>query len=235
MVAANPTFEKLVALACGGGEPAFCLAIPEAEDLELVADLVEESFERLLASKFASEESLGALAGLWNRWVSWSDRQLTLGALRVRLARFLRSPTLRRPALDVAEEWSVGVLLVPATGHEGAQPPAAYFELCLLPPDSGRPPARPQAGRLPKASVLEPYLQNLCVANAYRRRGVGRSMLAIAEAIAREGWGSKQMYLHTDDDPAAFGLYTVQGYAVRRWDASGEGVIMYMCKDIAPC
>ena len=40
------------------------------------------------------------LGDLWNGWVSLSERQMTLGAMRKRLAGLLSSPSLRRPKHD---------------------------------------------------------------------------------------------------------------------------------------
>ena len=34
--------------------------------------------------------------------------------------------------------------------------------------------------------------------------------------LARTSWEGETLYLHTDNDPAAFGLYNSSGYVVRK-------------------
>ncbi|KAJ1401305.1 hypothetical protein B484DRAFT_312465, partial [Ochromonadaceae sp. CCMP2298] len=56
------------------------------------------------------------------------------------------------------------------------------------------------------------YLSNLCVAAAYRRRGVGQLMCTLCEKVALS-WGRKSMYLHVESENArARTLYERMGY-----------------------
>ena len=95
------------------------LAVPEDSDMQELTDLVDESFQRAIQARpdaarcynqspRCSRRSCqrvypvrmvdggNPLGDLWNGWVSLSERQMTLGAMRKRLAGLLSSPSLRR-------------------------------------------------------------------------------------------------------------------------------------------
>ncbi|CAE8727122.1 unnamed protein product, partial [Polarella glacialis] len=124
----SPVFrEKWQAVCDNDGGSVFELLVPEEPDVQSLADLVDGGFERMVQDRKAEGEQWGPVAGLWNGWVTWSERQLTLGALRRRLARFLAGPSLQRPQGAGAEEWNLSVMLVPQRSGPQAIEPAAYF------------------------------------------------------------------------------------------------------------
>eukprot|EP00439_Symbiodinium_sp_Y106_P051679 s2602_g6.t2 len=182
------------------------LAVPEDSDMQELTDLVDESFQRAIQARMV--DGGNPLGDLWNGWVSLSERQMTLGAMRKRLAGLLSSPSLRRPTND---DWNLGVLL----REKGVEkPPIGYFEICMQKPE----------GISRRSAALEPYLKNLCVSKAYRRRGLGKKLLNLVEAFCRTAWQGSALYLHTDDDAAAFNLYNSTGYTVRKQEKDGEGL-----------
>ncbi|MEN9208071.1 MAG: GNAT family N-acetyltransferase [Gloeomargarita sp. GMQP_bins_120] len=62
------------------------------------------------------------------------------------------------------------------------------------------------------------YLANLAVSPAYRRQGIGRALLQVAEE-AVQAWPQEQVYLHVmEDNQAARRLYAQLGYQVQRWE-----------------
>mmetsp|Transcript_18435 Transcript_18435/g.38405 ORF Transcript_18435/g.38405 Transcript_18435/m.38405 type:complete len:492 (-) Transcript_18435:18-1493(-) len=83
---------------------------------------------------------------------------------------------------------------------------------------------------------LRPYLCNLCVSPSLRSQGIGRALVRIAEAIAREKWGHSHIYLHVDpENVAARTLYEREGYidVGMRWNvfwAGGASDIGYYVK-----
>jgi ribosomal protein S18 acetylase RimI-like enzyme len=87
--------------------------------------------------------------------------------------------------------------------------------------------------------LLQPYLSSLCVDNAYRGKGLGRSLVRCVECIARESWGYSNLYLHVDaENKAAFDLYKSEGYqdVGVRWDpfwAGDSTKIGYFVKKLA--
>ncbi|EEC50528.1 predicted protein [Phaeodactylum tricornutum CCAP 1055/1] len=63
------------------------------------------------------------------------------------------------------------------------------------------------------ARDLQPYLGNLCVAERYRGRGIGRALVRCVEDISKTKWGYSRIYLHVDkDNAAALNLYQEEGY-----------------------
>lgn len=60
---------------------------------------------------------------------------------------------------------------------------------------------------------LQPYLSSLCVAEAFRQRGLGRALVHVCEDVASKCWGYDRLYLHVDpDNVAALRLYESEGY-----------------------
>ncbi|CAL1151962.1 unnamed protein product [Cladocopium goreaui] len=208
--------EVLRAAATCTGED-FQLMLPEESDMQELTDLVDESFQRAIQARMVEDGN--PFSGFWNGWVSLSERQMTLGALRKRLKGLLEAPSLRKPRDD---EWALGVLLVgPQDGvQDGAgRELVGYFELLLQRPEG-----------LSRRGEMVPYLKNLCVSKAYRGRGLGRKLLEVVEEFSRSSWKGESLYLHTDNDPAAFGLYNSSGYVVRKQEEDGEGMSIYMSK-----
>eukprot|EP00435_Cladocopium_sp_Y103_P052520 s191_g16.t1 len=202
------------AAACTGED--LQLMLPEEEDMQELTDLVDESFQRAIQARMVEDGN--PFSGLWNGWVSLSERQMTLGALRKRLKGLLEAPSLRKPRDD---EWALGVLLCGPGRTDGAEGRelVGYFELLLQRPEG-----------LSRRGEMLPYLKNLCVSKAYRGRGLGRKLLEVVEEFSRSSWKGESLYLHTDNDPAAFGLYNSSGYVLRKQEKDGEGMSIYMSK-----
>ncbi len=85
---------------------------------------------------------------------------------------------------------------------------------------------------------LEPYLCNLCIAPAYRRRGLGRKLCQICEEIVLKEWKRDRIYLHVENkNLAAQSLYSKSGYnrlhyKLTPWEVKIYSLdqIMYYCK-----
>lgn len=59
---------------------------------------------------------------------------------------------------------------------------------------------------------LQPYLSNLCVAEEFRGKKIGRALVRCVEDIALSSWGMSRIYLHVDEDNvAALSLYKSEG------------------------
>jgi len=84
---------------------------------------------------------------------------------------------------------------------------------------------RPVDGKLPGEFAVPPlflshsheelgaYLSNLAVLPEYRRGGLARRLLCVAEWLVRSEWGMDAMYLHVDmNNAAAVRLYESLGY-----------------------
>lgn len=121
-------------------------------------------------------------------------------------------PLLRRPAPAGSHERpDLGLVLAYAPrGDDGGGALAALVDLSLWPAD-GRvklPGARSKPGE-----PSRPYMLNLCVASAYRRRGLARKLLALSERLVGEIWGDSELFLHVEDDKLpANALYEATGY-----------------------
>eukprot|EP00929_Paragymnodinium_shiwhaense_P101341 TRINITY_DN6435_c0_g1_i1.p1 TRINITY_DN6435_c0_g1~~TRINITY_DN6435_c0_g1_i1.p1 ORF type:complete len:394 (+),score=110.69 TRINITY_DN6435_c0_g1_i1:81-1262(+) len=123
-------------------------------------------------------------------------------------------PTLRRPvAVGSAEKPEVGLVLALRSTErdaEGRQPIVGLVDISLWPAD-GRvkaPDARSKPG-----CASKPYMLNLCVSPAYRRRGLAKALLSITERVLADAWRDVEFYLHVEDDKApANALYEAVGY-----------------------
>ena len=49
----------------------------------------------------------------------------------------------------------------------------------------------------------------------------------LRENPARTSWEGETLYLHTDNDPAAFGLYNSSGYVVRKQEKAWIAVVWH--------
>ena len=129
--------------------------------------------------------------------------------------------------------------------YEGEMESVASIELRLQPTDAKIPFSQPWLDKLERrlarllpftmkeeyrpskgSAPLRPYLCNLCVSPSLRSLGIGRALCRIVEAIARDIWSYKHMYLHVDPtNVAAKRLYEKEGYADvgRRWNAVWSG------------
>lgn len=131
----------------------------------------------------------------------------------------------------------------------------ASVELRLVPTDGKIPFTLPWLDRLERrlasivgfssssrnpAADLQPYLSSLCVAEAYRKRGLGRALVHCCEDVARICWGCNRLYLHVDpENTAAVQLYVSEGYKNVegiRWNpfwAGSASEIGYYVKDLS--
>ena len=109
------------------------------------------------------------------------------------------------------------IVLVAAPG--GSSAIAALIELTLERTDGSRRPAASSIRSLrPNPALsdapLEYYISNLSVAPVYRRSGLGRKMVALAEQVIREKLGRRVAHLHVESsNAAAQRLYLGSGYA----------------------
>lgn len=200
------------------------LGLPDPSDMDEIVELVHESFDRLFAKQRFDEGFFGFLVGPINSFRNSSDKDTIRKGLEYRVDSGMQFPSLARPA---GQDTTVAILARGRPDGQKKGPLIGYFELCLLPadgrrPEDDRPPARGDA-------PLMPYFSNLCVAEPYRRGGLGRSMLNLAEEIVVRTWGDEKVYLHIDDYEASRRLYTSAGYGnCQTWP---DGV-KHMCKEL---
>ena len=77
-------------------------------------------------------------------------------------------------------------------------------------------------------------IENVAVSPAHQGRGLGRRLLAHAEAIA-VGLGYDRVTLYTNQRfEANIALYLRVGYGVDREEPIGDGVVVYMSKALGP-
>jgi len=211
--------------------------LPQEGDLNGLSDLLLEGFRRVLEPKLLREDQLGPLASLWNSCVFAIERQTVRIGLVQNLQRVLLRPSVQLPPGRSFEGHGLGLMLLPR-GRSGG-PPAAFCELCLLPNDGRKVDDMAEVMSMLSVEQLddtaEPYLLNFCVAGEFRRRGVGRALLRLAEDIVQEVWGRQCLYLHADDDEAATGFYRSAGYElVAGSRPADKGQPAHMCKQLAP-
>mmetsp|Transcript_50010 Transcript_50010/g.128947 ORF Transcript_50010/g.128947 Transcript_50010/m.128947 type:complete len:353 (+) Transcript_50010:71-1129(+) len=228
----------LLVHAPNGGD--FEAVLPEEEDLEGLADLMLESFERVFITPRLLDEAWGPLGSAWKGIVEMSQRSLLCGRFQKALEPCISKPSLLRPR---DQSYRLGMLLRQVDGRgvsagEGAEVPAAYLELLLLPPDGRRPinpvvafeelaPGETVGG---DGSEPAPYLLNLCVSRELRGQGLGRAVLRFAEQIVQEAWGDRELFLHTDKTEAPWRLYSSAGYEPQSWNSRAELGVRYMKK-----
>ncbi|CAE8608928.1 unnamed protein product, partial [Polarella glacialis] len=88
------------------------------------------------------------------------------------------------------------VLALESTSAE-RQPFAGLVDLSLW-PDDGR--VRAPGARSKPGACSKPYVLNLCIDPAYRRRGLARALMALCERVVRDVWVDSVMLLHVEDD-----------------------------------
>lgn len=136
------------------------------------------------------------------------------------------------------------ILAATPAGQEYSKVPAeiaAIVEICIEMP--GGKLAPPIANPFRPKTVKEedqPYLCNLCVGKAYRRRGLGRLICELSEELVQIHWKRKEMYLHVEQSNiAAQKLYLGMGYelvtpGLSAWEKKMEGIenILYYSNDL---
>lgn len=166
--------------------------ILETCDLSKASDLI------LLSQKSISDEiELGGLQSLL-------DGALVRLGLRCRSRNRLANPSM---ALT-------GDSVIIAATLRGTTEIAALVEVHLLTPDGGY---VPMFGNLFRSSTPvatdQPYLSNLCVANAHRKKGLGRLLCEVAQELVLTNWKKEFMFLHVHkNNVAANALYKAMGY-----------------------
>ncbi|CAJ1954558.1 unnamed protein product [Cylindrotheca closterium] len=232
------------------GDDVYQLALVEKEDLpdmcrfvvaafgaaaiSLSKDL--NSFEQLLLSPATellnSYSSVVAFAEVFSG---------TQQRLETRLSKMDVSPPdlkkglSRQELIDIAEKDSI--ILAVGKKNEDSIDFIASIELRLQPSDAKIPFSLPWLDRIERriaATVgigtgirdLQPYLSNLCVAEDFRGKKIGRGLVRCVEDIALSSWGMPRMYLHVDEDNvAALSLYKSEGYrdVGHRWNPFWAG------------
>ena len=114
-------------------------------------------------------------------------------------------PRLGRPGQG-AETPLLGLVLAlqPAADADFA----ALVDLSLW-PDDGR--VRAPGARSKPGVAARPYVLNLCVEPSQRRQGLARRLMAVLERVVRDVWGDDAIYLHVEDDQAAWNLPKTAG------------------------
>lgn len=118
---------------------------------------------------------------------------------------------------------------------------AAIVEICVEAPGGKLAPPIANPFR-PKAAKLEeqPYLCNLCVGKAFRRKGLGKLLCELSEELVQIHWDKNIMFLHVEQsNTAAQALYLGMGYelvtpGLSAWEKKMEGIenILYYSNDL---
>ena len=196
------------------------LGMPDSNDLEEITPLMVDAFDRMLAKKRWDEST--PFAEYANAFIDADETQKIAQGIQMRLDVSLQYQSLRRP---VKQDESMALV---ARAKQG--PLVAYVELCVLADDGRRP--EDDDGNLPEGVTKQPYLSNLCVAPPFRRSGIGRALLRVAEDVVRYIWKDSKMYLHIDEYEPARKLYESEGYAaVSPTDSEG---VTHMLKELPP-
>eukprot|EP00439_Symbiodinium_sp_Y106_P080465 s1603_g19.t1 len=196
------------------------VGMPDMSDLEEMTALMVDSFDRMLAKKRWDESN--PFAEYANAFIDADETDKIAKGMQMRLDVSLQYQNLRRP---VKQDESMALV---ARAKQG--PLVAYVELCVLANDGRRPEDDDES--LPEGVTKQPYLSNLCVAPPFRRSGIGKALLRVAEDVVRYIWKDSKMYLHIDEYKPARLLYESVGYdAVSDTDAEG---VTHMMKELPP-
>eukprot|EP00439_Symbiodinium_sp_Y106_P046370 s1435_g5.t3 len=111
-------------------------------------------------------------------------------------------PLLARPAPKGSDERpDLGlVLCLERLGNAQPEDFAGLVDLSLW-PDDGR--IRAPGAKTKPGVASKPYVLNLCVDPAYRRRGLARKLMGISERLMCDIWGDSEVCLHVEDDQVA--------------------------------
>lgn len=198
--------------------------MPDVNDLPEITGLMVECFDRTLAKKRWDADKMGPFGGLAqyvNAFIDQNEVNGIADGVQMRLDSTLQLQSLRRP---IKQDQTVALV---ARIKQGG-PLIAYVEICILPDDGRRP--ETDNGKMEPGTTRQPYLSNLCVGLPYRRSGIGRAMLALAEDVVRHIWKDPKMYLHIDNYGPARKLYESEGF-VATGPADADDVT-HMMKDL---
>jgi hypothetical protein len=139
---------------------------------------------------------------------------------------------LSSPTLSLSTD-SFILVATPVTNLSDRSKPeiAAIVEICVEQPGGklAPPVANPFRSKVAKDSE-QPYLCNLCVGKAYRRRGLGKLICELSEELVQMHWNKDMMYLHVEQsNRAAQALYLGMGYqlvspGLSAWEKKMEGM-----------
>ena len=200
------------------------VGMPDVNDLPEITGLMVECFDRTLAKKRWDADKMGPFGGLAqyvNAFIDQNEVNGIADGVQMRLDSTLQLQSLRRP---IKQDQTVALV---ARIKQGG-PLIAYVEICILPDDGRRP--ETDNGKMEPGTTRQPYLSNLCVGLPYRRSGIGRAMLALAEDVVRHIWKDPKMYLHIDNYGPARKLYESEGF-VATGPADADDVT-HMMKDL---
>eukprot|EP00913_Durusdinium_trenchii_P032585 g30504.t1 len=201
--------------------------LPDTRDVEVLSDLLLESFAEVL-EPWMLPDSLGPVSSAWNWLVKAWEKEVIKSTLDMNHKKTMMKPSLRKPRGWQFEGESVGILLV-AEGEI-----VSFLELCSLPAD-GRTSDDALATLLMVfggEKSARPYLQNFCVSPRWRRRGLGRTMLRLAETVVRDVWREDRLYLHAGNTEASRELYRSSGYQMTGLFQNAES--LHMSKTLEP-
>ncbi|GAX23598.1 hypothetical protein FisN_12Hh164 [Fistulifera solaris] len=243
-------------------DPSFELCVVEEDDLPDTARFVVESFGseaiRLSNDMTSSFEQfiLQPTVDLLNGYSGIVAFAEVLAGLRSRIRGRLTKNNmgLRGPYPDEEDATETALVLVLARPVQNDTKKMnknwrieiiGSVELRIQPCDAKIPFTLPWLDRLErrlwnKSTKVQqqPYLSNLCVAEAYRGQSIGRALVQCVEEIAGTVWGYSKIYLHVDvDNTAAYQLYTGTGYrdVGQRWNpfwAGSAAEIGYFVKEL---
>lgn len=182
------------------------VGMPDVNDLPEITALMVECFDRTLEKKRWDADKMGPFGGLAqyaNAFIDQNEVNGIANGVQMRLDSTLQLQSLRRP---IKQDQTVALV---ARIKQGG-PLIAYVEICILPDDGRRP--ETDNGKMQEGTTRQPYLSNLCVGLPYRRSGIGRAMLALAEDVVRFIWKDERMYLHIDNYGPAKKLYESEGF-----------------------
>ena len=209
------------------------LGLMEADDVACVSSLIADAFGggiEVIDNGGQSWEDK-ALRGVADVVKTYDSTEYALG-LRARCGARLKKPARLTDPNDR------GAVMLIAARPSGSECVAAV-ELRLRRADGAHPTPLPMLDALrdafsAKSSAPDrPYISNVCVADACRRRGVAQALMDAAEHLAGpSGWGYDSVFLHVhEENPAALGLYEALAY--EKLDALDEAPLRYFYKRLS--
>ena len=219
------------------------LGVMEAEDVGEVAELFASSFPPFTVAEDGNDWENAALRGVATISKAYDAAEYGL-SLRGRCG-----ARLQDARLDKGDDPGSVVLAV------GAPEVVAAVEIRLRDVDPDGPNPLPifdhiqrttarARGSKPLLATPRPYISNVCVSPAYRRRGIAKVLLAASEfLVGPDVWGYDAVFLHVhQSNPPALALYQdASGYHIinhpppRRDDEPSSGdPLLFLYKPLRP-